>query len=102
MSPPNLRAGAAAVAAALERLDPAGADVYRRNLAAVDAELDRLDAELARRVSSLDVPAFLVQHPAWGHLAAHYGLEQVAIEEEGKEPSPQRLVAVIGRPGASG
>jgi zinc transport system substrate-binding protein len=97
VAPDNLRAGARAVAAALERVDPAGAGIYRGNLAAVEAELDSLDADLRASFTALDRPAFLVQHPAWGHLAAQYGLEQVAIEEEGKEPSPQRLVAVIER-----
>ena len=95
VAPRNLRIGARAVAAALERLDPAGTAVYRRNLAALEADLGALDAELARAFAGLDSPTFLVQHPAWGHLAAEYGLEQVAIEEEGKDPSPQRLMEVI-------
>jgi zinc transport system substrate-binding protein len=97
VAPDNLRAGARAVAAALERVDPAGAGTYRDHLAAVEAELDTLDADLRASFAALDRPTFLVQHPAWGHLAAQYGLEQVAIEEEGKEPSPQRLVALVDR-----
>jgi zinc transport system substrate-binding protein len=97
VAPDHLRAGARAVAAALERADAAGADTYRGNLAALESELDALDADLRAAFAALDPPAFLVQHPAWGHLAAQHGLEQVAIEEEGKEPSPQRLVAVIER-----
>ena len=31
---------------------------------------------------------FLVFHPAWGYFARDYGLSQVSIELEGKEPSP--------------
>jgi zinc transport system substrate-binding protein len=97
VAPRNLRAAARTVAAELERVDPAGAAEYRANLAALEAELDALDAELEAAFAALDRRAFLVQHPAWGHLAAQYGLEQVAIEEEGKEPSPQRLVALVDR-----
>ncbi len=97
VAPRNLRAAAKAVAAELERVDPEGAAEYRANLAALEAELDALDAELEAAFEALDRRAFLVQHPAWGHLAAQYGLEQVAIEEEGKEPSPRRLVALVDR-----
>lgn len=94
-APRNMAATAGRVAAALERLDPPGAAVYRRNLAALRGELDALDAELRRRFSSLPHRTFYVQHPAWGHLAAEYGLRQVALEEEGKEPGPRELVRLV-------
>ena len=35
---------------------------------------------------------FLVFHPAWGYFARDYGLSQVSIELEGKEPSPGELM----------
>ncbi|MGB5176990.1 MAG: zinc ABC transporter substrate-binding protein, partial [Thermoanaerobaculia bacterium] len=38
---------------------------------------------------------FMVFHPAWSHLACEYGLLQMAIESEGKEPGPAQLVATI-------
>jgi zinc transport system substrate-binding protein len=38
-----------------------------------------------------------VFHPAWGYLAAGLGLEQVAVEQEGKEPSPAELAALVDR-----
>jgi hypothetical protein len=30
-----------------------------------------------------------VFHPAFGHFAAAYGLEQVAVEDQGHEPGPR-------------
>ncbi|HUP43143.1 MAG TPA: zinc ABC transporter substrate-binding protein [Thermoanaerobaculia bacterium] len=94
-APRHMREAAAAVAAALEELDPVAAPLYRARLASLLADLDALDAEVRRELSGLDRRRFLVTHPAWGHFAAEYGLEQVAIEDEGKEPGPRRLVALV-------
>jgi zinc transport system substrate-binding protein len=33
----------------------------------------------------------LVYHPAWAYLCRDYGLEQISIQKEGKEPTPQDL-----------
>jgi zinc transport system substrate-binding protein len=37
---------------------------------------------------------FFVFHPAWGYFADEYGLKQVAIEQEGKEPSDEEATAL--------
>ncbi len=37
----------------------------------------------------------MVYHPSWGHFARAYGLEQVPIEIEGKEPKPGQLKRII-------
>jgi zinc transport system substrate-binding protein len=37
----------------------------------------------------------LVFHPAWGYFARAYGIEQVPIEIEGKDPKPARLKELI-------
>ena len=37
----------------------------------------------------------MVFHPAWGYFAEAYGLEQVPIEIEGKEPKPAELQGLI-------
>ena len=41
--------------------------------------------------------AFMVFHPSWGYFARAYGLKQVAIEHEGKEPKPSQLFGLIKR-----
>jgi len=38
---------------------------------------------------------FMVFHPSWGYFARDYGLEQVAVEIEGKEPKPNQLRKLI-------
>lgn len=50
-----------------------------------------LDSELTTTLEPIAGSAFFVFHPAWGYFADAYGLEQVAIESEGKEPSEAEL-----------
>jgi zinc transport system substrate-binding protein len=38
---------------------------------------------------------FMVYHPAWGYFADAYGLMQVPIEIEGKNPKPSQLKELI-------
>lgn len=93
--PRHLESAASAIADALSDLDPEGEAVYRANYEALEAELDTLDDELRQHLGGLAGGSFYVEHPAWGHLAAEYGLTQVALEEEGKEPRAGRLVEAI-------
>lgn len=102
LSPERMRKAAGALAAALGAVDPAGADGYRRRLAATERRIDEVDGEIAGLLGGLPRRRFLVVHPAWGAFAAHYGLEQVAIEREGKEPGPRELAARIAAARAEG
>jgi zinc transport system substrate-binding protein len=81
--------------AALAELDPEGSDHYRRNLGNFLERLDALDAEFRELFRGREGAAFLVFHPAWGYLAREYGLEEVAIETDGKEPKAADMAAVI-------
>ena len=37
----------------------------------------------------------MVFHPAWGYFAHSYGLKQVPVEIEGKDPKPAQLKTLI-------
>jgi len=81
----------------LSAMDPQRAELYAANAAAFENELSELDREIR---SILDpIPqgkrTFLVFHPSWGYFAKAYGLNQVSIEVEGKEPSPRDLARII-------
>ncbi|HEY0781083.1 MAG TPA: zinc ABC transporter substrate-binding protein [Thermoanaerobaculia bacterium] len=99
VAPENVAAGARATAAALARLDPPHAAEYAANLARFLADVAALDRELRVRVARLprERRGFLVYHAAWGHFARQYGLTQIAVEAEGKEPSAARLIELIER-----
>jgi len=66
------------------------------------AELDALDGELRKLLAAKAQRRFMVFHPAWGYLADAYGLQQIPLEVEGKEPSPQALARIIDRAKADG
>jgi len=80
---------------ALARLDPSNAGFFEKNLREFHADLDRIDARIAGLLSPYRGGEFLVFHPAFGYLGASYGLVQVAVETEGKEPGARRLARII-------
>jgi zinc transport system substrate-binding protein len=94
-SPPLVKQMAAGIRDALTELDPAGGPTYAANYAAFAAELDSLDQEIRARLAGLANRRFMVFHPAWGYFADAYGLTQVPIEREGKEPGPKALAVLI-------
>jgi zinc transport system substrate-binding protein len=83
------------IAAELERLDPWHAAEYRGNLRAFEEDLDALDRRIAAMLEPLKNRPFLVFHPSYGYFANAYGLKQVAVETEGKEPGVKRLGELI-------
>ena len=80
---------------ALTELDPGGEEYYLQNFQTFKTRLDKLDSELRELFRGKEGTAFLVFHPAWGYLAREYGLDEVAIESEGKEPKASDLAALI-------
>ncbi|MEW6347737.1 MAG: zinc ABC transporter substrate-binding protein [Thermodesulfobacteriota bacterium] len=80
---------------ALQRIDPARAEEYAKNLGAFLADLDTLDAELSQALAPVRGKTFFVFHSAFGYFADAYGLKQEAVETGGKEPSARRLAKLI-------
>ncbi len=78
-------------------LDPLHAAEYGKNLQAFIKDLDRIDMRIAQVLKPLKGKRMYVFHPAFGYFAESYGLTQVAIEMEGKEPSPRQLADTISR-----
>lgn len=98
VSPETMTVAARSLAAELEALDPAHAAEYRTNLARFLEGVEDLDREIRERLSAPGASrAFVVHHPSWGWFARRYGLEQIAIEAEGKEPGAAGLIQLIDR-----
>ena len=95
--PANAQSLAVDLAAALGELLPDAADAIEAQRAALDRELQALDAELRAILEPARGERFLVLHPAWGHLAREYGLVQVAVEADHKEPGVRELAALINQ-----
>ncbi|UCD74353.1 MAG: zinc ABC transporter substrate-binding protein [Phycisphaerales bacterium] len=91
LSPGLLKIQARTVSETLNDLDPDRRADYERNLRQLEAELDELDAVLRAKLEPVRGRMFFVFHPAWGYFADEYGLKQLAVEIEGKEPGDADL-----------
>lgn len=95
VSPRNAKIMVENICQGLAEVDPEHADDYRRNAEVYREELDALDAEIAGTLAESGVTKVMVYHSSWAYLARDYGLEEIPIESEGKEPSPQRIAHLI-------
>ena len=57
--------------------------------------IDELDNYCATRIKAEGVEAMMIYHPAYTYYARDYGIEQIAIEHDGKEPSLRQTTALI-------
>lgn len=102
LAPAMIRAHAAEIAAALGRADPEYADQYTANLAVYLEQVTAVEARVTAALAPFRGERFYVFHPAFGRFGAAFGLEQVAIEAQGKSPSPRQLGDLITRARAEG
>ncbi len=102
LSPRNAAIMADAIVKAFASADPAHAAEFEKNGAALKAELAQVDKELAEALAPLKGKKFFTYHPAFGYFADAYGLIQVPVEMEGKEPGLQQLSRFIDMAGKEG
>lgn len=95
LSPPLVMIQARTIMKALVGIDPEHRGVYETNTNVFLSKLEALDADLKNTFADKQGFEFLVFHPSWGYFARSYGLKQVPIEIEGKDPKPAQLKALI-------
>jgi zinc transport system substrate-binding protein len=95
LSPPLIKEMAHTIRDALSAADPEQAAFYDRHYATYLHELDELDRQIRQTLTSVQGKQFMVFHPSWGYFAHEYGLIQVPVEIEGKEPKPAQLQKLI-------
>jgi zinc transport system substrate-binding protein len=91
LSPPLVKIQARNILAALQEADQAHRSVYEANFQEFTAQIDQLNTDLKITFAGKKGLQFMVFHPAWGYFAHAYGLKQVPIEIEGKDPKPAQL-----------
>jgi zinc transport system substrate-binding protein len=95
-SPPLVMIQARAILNGLLEVDPLNKDFYEKNYARFIDALAALDKEIRMIIGTgKEVGRLLVFHPSWGYFADAYGLEEISIEVEGKEPKPAALKELI-------
>ncbi len=95
-SPREAQVIASNMLAAFIQMDPAGKEEYLRAYESLSLRLKALDEELKSLFSGKEGASFLVFHPGWAYLARTYGLREVAIEVDGKEPKASDMAKIIG------
>lgn len=95
MAPDEVRKIARLTAEALAQLVPDKKAYFETNLASFEKEIDALDLQLQRKFEGIDNRKFLIFHPSLTYLAREYNLTQVAVEVEGKEPSPRYMGTLV-------
>lgn len=68
---------------------------YTYNYERLQKQLRELDSRTAEKISRNGVTSFIVYHPALTYYARDYGLTQIAVENDGKEPSARQLSRLI-------
>jgi zinc transport system substrate-binding protein len=95
LSPKRVKEMVRITADHLSELDPAHKADYAQNAQSYIAQLDSLDQDIKASLAGLPNRTFIVYHPAFGYFADDYGLNMVALEEEGKEATAINLQKVI-------
>lgn len=95
LSPPLVKKQAHMILAALQEIDPSHSSSYEVNYQQFVQEIEALDAELKKVFAAKRGFQFMVFHPAWGYFAHTYGLHQMPVEIEGKNPKPAQLRELI-------
>ena len=100
MSPKVMLSLLPAMRDALLEVYPQYRETIESNYPALIEEVENLHERLLIVSQSMQQKRFLIFHPALTYLARDYGLEQVSIEHEGKEPSPAQLSQLISKANA--
>ncbi len=95
LSARNLISIARATTDALAQVDPGHASLFRSNFESLRNEIERLHLHISAQMAPYRGKRFYVFHPSFSYFARDYGLEQKAIETDGKPPTPRQLAETI-------
>jgi zinc transport system substrate-binding protein len=95
LSPRNAKIMVENICNGLIQVDPQNSEYYIQNKNDYLTKLDELDADINSSLAGIANRRFIVFHPAWGYFATAYNLTQIAIEIEGKTPSPKDIADVV-------
>lgn len=81
----------------LLELNPAQKQKYEANYQLLISKIQALDNKARESFSDVPIKCFMIYHPNLAYVARDYGLEEIPVEYEGKEPSPSRMIDLIDR-----
>lgn len=80
---------------ALAEIDSKDSTYFRANLTRLIETINQVDRNIQLQLTKEKSQAFLIYHPALTYFAKQYHLQQIPVEEEGREPSAAQLEQVI-------
>jgi len=78
-------------------INPSQKQKYEVNYDSLISKIQEVDKKALELFSGVKNRSFMIFHPNLGYLARDYGLEEIPVEYEGKEPPPSRLKELIDR-----
>ncbi|GHV67278.1 cation ABC transporter substrate-binding protein [Bacteroidia bacterium] len=83
--------------AALSSAYPEREAFFQTNYETLSRDIEVIKQRLQLAVTASAQKAFLIYHPALTYFANDFGLEQISVENDGKEPGPTYLADIIGQ-----
>ena len=79
----------------LTAMYPDKKDTFEKNYNDFLAELTKFKEEITKKMSAKTKKVFMIYHPALNYFLKDYGIKEIEIESEGKEPSAQQIKEII-------
>ncbi len=95
VSPRNAKIMVQNIYQSLVEADPQNKDYYTKNRDEYFKQLDELDNNITQTLSGKTNTKIMVYHPSWGYFCKDYNLQQISIESQGKEPTPQGIANLV-------
>lgn len=87
---------------AVKRIDVKDSVFFRQRLDSLCSVIHATDKYIRQTTAQAQCKSFIIYHPALTYFASDYGLEQLALEEHGREPSAAELEQIISTARAKG
>ncbi len=97
MSPANAIVMAKNIYRALADVDSKDSLYFKKNLERFCSNMSVVDQEIRNLINKNKTTTFMIYHPILTYFAKDYGLVQIPLEEEGREPSARQLKDIISR-----
>jgi zinc transport system substrate-binding protein len=78
-------------------LNPVQKPKYESNYYVLISKIQEVDNKARELFSDVPDKCFMIYHPNLAYIARDYGLEEIPVEFEGKEPTPSRMRELIDR-----
>ena len=95
LSPSCMKIQATNICKALSAVDTANSGLYVANMVKFTTLADSVDRLIREKLKGYEGKSILIFHPALAYFCRDYGLTQISIEQDGKEPSPAYMAELV-------